>query len=206
MFTLDTKAASNVNGGGNRINESGIYKGKITRAEWNTSNSSQAGFLSIDFKSDDGKEAKFMSICYQKGDGTRAFGYDTMMAIMAVTQNRNITSANLNGKNVCPELKDKPITLALQAEGDWYQDEQTGEYKPTTNMVIYVPFNYQTGQTAKELLAGINASVINNLVVNDRKGKDKPQQGYANQSQPQTQAQAGFTPQMNNDYDDSIPF
>lgn len=210
MFQLDTEAASKVNGGGNRINESGIYKGKITRAEWSASNSSQAAFLNIDFKSDCGKEAKFMSICYQKGDGSKAFGYDTMMAIIATTKNRQVTSADYNGKKVCPELIDKPIALALQAEQDWYFDDQSGDYKPTTNMLIYVPFVYDTGHTAKELLSKLEPQTITRLVVNDRKPKDKPVQqsqgGFApnQQSAPQGGASNPMEPPI--DFDDDIPF
>lgn len=208
MFQLDTNAASSVNGGGNRISESGIYSGEITKAEWSNSNSSQAEFLNIDFKSDDGREARFMSICYKKGNGEQSFGYNTMMALIACTKNRSVSAQDYNGKSVAPELMGKKVKLALQAEPDWFLDSDTGEYKPTTNMHIYVPFEYESGKSAKELLNKQDAQLINTLVVNDKKAKEKP---VANQGQ----QQGGFTPQQQGgtayseppiDFDDGIPF
>ena len=181
MFQLDQAAASSVNGGGNRINESGIYDGVITRAEWSQSQSSQAAFLNLDFKSDDGKEANYMSICFQKGNGERAFGYNTMMAIMACCKLRNITQAQMGDKLVCPELTNARVTLGLQAEADWFQDKVTNEWKPTTNMQVFIPFNSETKQTAKEFLEGASSSVYGKISISDRKPKPKPEM----QSQPQ---------------------
>lgn len=200
MFSLDQNAAVQVNGGGNRISESGIYKGKITRAEWSSSQSSQAAFINIDFKSDDGMEANYMSICYQKGDGQQAFGYKTLMAIMAVCGVQNITQASHNGKTICPELTDKAIALALQAESDWYQDKNTNEWKPTTNMHIYVPFERATGKTAKEKLQNLEAKTHLTLKVNDKKPKPQPMPTqYEHQ---QSQAQYSDVPE----FSDNIPF
>jgi hypothetical protein len=204
MFHLDAEAAKSVNGSGSRINESGVYDGFITRAEWTDSPSSQAKFLNIDFKCHDGREASYMSICYQKGDGSKSFGYNTMMAIMACMKIRGVTSSNVAGKNVCPEMTGSAITLALQAEGDWYQDKNTGEWKPTTNMHIYVPFSSETKQTAKEILDNLSGETYGKISINDKKPKPKPQDQY-NQQQAHQQAQPQYNePPM--DFDDGIPF
>ena len=207
MFQLDTNAAKSVIGGGNRINESGIYDGVITRAEWTKSPSSSAEFLNIDFKSDDGREANYMSICYKKGDGSNSFGWNTLNALMACAKLRGVTSVNHGGKDICPELTNAQITIALQAEGDWFQDKETGEWKPTTNMHIYVPFTKDTKQTAKELLDGISGDTYGKLTITDRKGKDKPVSG--GYSEPQNSMPQNSAPQYNEppmDFDDEIPF
>lgn len=212
MFQLDTNAAKSVTGAGNYINESGLYDGVITRAEWSDSPSSQAKFLNLDFKSDEGQEANYMSICYQKGDGTKSFGYNTMMAIMACCKVRSVTSQNVNGKNVCPELTGAHVTLGLQAEADWYQDKDTSEYKPTTNMHIYLPFTKDTKQTAKELLDNLSGDTYGRVLIKDKKAKDKPSAGASSQQQSgwgQPQQQQAPQQQYNGapmDFDDDIPF
>lgn len=188
MFTLDQEAAKSV-GQSNRINESGIYAGVITRFEYSESQSSQAKFVNIDFKTNDGREANYMSLCYQKGDGGRAFGYNTIMAIMACTGVNQTSMVNHNGKNICPELTNKPIAFALQAEGDWFQDKETGDWKPTTNMHIAMPFDVQTRKTAKETLENSEAKTVNVFKPTDKPGKPKPmptqaQQGGYNDSMP----------------------
>lgn len=202
MFTLDKEAAMNV-GASNRIAESGIYAGTITRFEYSESQSSQAKFVNIDFKSNDGREANYMSLCYQKVDGTRSFGFNTIMAIMACTGVSQTSMVNHGGKNICPELTNKGIAFALQAEGDWYQDKNTGKWKPTTNMHIAMPFDVQTKKTAKETIEGTEAKVVSAMKVVDKPSKPQPMA---------TQAQGGYDNSMPSydvpptDYEDSIPF
>ena len=214
MFNLDTNAAKTDDAIGSRINESGIYAGSIVRAEWTKSPSSQAEFLNLDFKTDEGKEANYMSICFKKGDGTSSFGYNIINKMMACCGLRQLNKQQLGEKTVCPELTNARIKLALQAEADWYADKNTGEQKPTTNMHVYVPFKADSGQSAKEVLEQSAAELITKLVVNDRKPKDKPIE-----SAPQSYgaAQAQHAPQMapayqgapagqGADFDDDIPF
>jgi hypothetical protein len=216
MFNLDVAAASTSDSISNRINASGIYTGVITRAEWSKSQTSQAEFFNIDFKDDEGKEANYMSICFKKGDGTNSFGYNIMNKIMACTGQRSLNKVVVGDKTTCPELTNARIKFALQAEQDWYKDKTTGEYKPTTNMIISIPFSSQTGQSAKEVLESAPAVAITTTVVKDRKPKDKPMadmnapQSFGtpppNHQPPQmAPAQAQYSAPTT-DFDDDIPF
>ena len=197
MFNLDVEAAKTAESNGNRINESGIYTGTITRAEWSKSQTSQAEFFNVDFKGDDGKEASYMSICFKKGDGTNSFGYNIMNKIMACTGQRSLNKVPMGEKITCPELTNARVSFALQAEHDWYQDKNTGEWKPTVNMVISTPFKADTGQSAKEVLEQLPAEAIKTTVVNDRKPKEKPVDNLA--------PQQSVAPQMAPAYDPNGP-
>ncbi len=183
MFNLDTTAVNASDTFSSRVDKSGIFSGVITRAEWSKSSTSQAEFFNIDFKTDEGLEANYMSICFKKSDGTNAFGYNILNKIMACCALRSITSVDVDGKKVCPELTNARIRFALQAENDWYEDKNTGEQKPTVNMHISIPFKADTGQTAKEVMSNEQATAIDCTVVYDKKPKDKPLQTLAPQQQ-----------------------
>jgi hypothetical protein len=211
MFNLDTTAAKTDDSQSNRINESGIYSGVITRAEWSKSQSSQAQFINLDFKTDDGKESNYMNLTIKGKDGQNVFGYNILNKIMACCGLRHLSGVQMGEKMACPELTNARIKLALQAEPDWFKDKNTGEYKPTINMIISTPFKHGSGQSAKEILEQLPATQITTLKVSDRKAKDKPVdapvQSWGN-------APASHAPQMSpaynqpsNDFDDSqIPF
>lgn len=215
MFNLDVEAAKTSDSISNRINESAIYTGVITRAEWSKGiGESQAEFFNIDFKDDEGKEANYMSICFKKRDGTNSFGYNIMNKIMACTGQRSLNKAQMGEKLMCPELTNARIKFALQAEHDWYQDKVTGEWKPTVNMIISIPFKADTGQSAKEVLEQSQAVAITTTVVNDRKPKEKPvdnlapqqaQQSWGNAPANHTLAPQQPSPQEAGNFDD-IPF
>jgi len=176
MFNLDVEAANAEDSMNTRIDKSGIYTGTITRAEWSKSQTSQAECFDLDFVNDEGLEAKYMRIWFKKKDGTNSFGYNVMNRIMACCSLRTLNKVQMGDKVTCPELTNARITFALQAEADWYEDKNTGEQKPTINMIISAPFKADTGQSAKEILATppLPATQIKTLVVNDRKPKDKP--------------------------------
>lgn len=215
MFNLDVEAAKTSDSISNRINESAIYTGTITRAEWSKGiGESQSEFFNIDFKDDEGKEANYMSICFKKRDGTNSFGYNIMNKIMACTGQRSLNKVQMGEKITCPELTNARIKFALQAEHDWYQDKQTGEWKPTVNMSVSIPFKADTGQTAKEVLEQSQAVAINTTVVNDRKPKDKPADNLAPQQSGAPQMAPAYDPNGPQSYGtkaaddsfDSIPF
>lgn len=174
MFNLDTNAAKTDDSQSNRINESGIYSGVITRAEWSKSKSSQAQFMNIDFKTDDGKESNYMNLIIKGKDGQNVFGYNILNKIMACCGLRHLSGVQMGEKMVCPELTNARIKFALQAEPDWFKDKDTGEQKPIINMIISVPFKHDSGQSAKEILEQLPATQITTLKVSDRKAKDKP--------------------------------
>lgn len=216
MFNLDVEAAKTSDSISNRINESAIYTGTITRAEWSKSQTSQAEFFNVDFKDDEGKEANYMSICFKKGDGTNSFGYNIMNKIMACTGQRSLNKVSIGDKVTCPELTNARVSFALQAEHDWYQDKQTQEWKPTVNMVISTPFKADTGQSAKEVLEQSPAVAITTTVVSDRKPKDKPVDNLVPQQSAAPQMTPAYDPngpqsygtkqEPSNDFDDDIPF
>lgn len=215
MFNLDTNAAKTEESANNRINESGIYAGVITRAEWTKGANSQAEFLGIDFKDDEGREANYMNICFKKRDGENSFGYNIINKIMACCSLRQLNKAQVGDKLSCPELVGARVSFALQAEHDWFKDKTTGEYKPTVNMIISTPFKADSGQSAKEVLEQSPAELIKTIKVNDRKPKDKPvdtpAQSWGNapanhapqQAPSYNQAPAGSGV---NYFDDDIPF
>jgi len=207
MFNLDVEAANAEDSMNTRIDKSGIYTGTITRAEWSKSQSSLAECFDLDFVNDEGLESKYMRIWFTKKDGTNSFGYNVMNRIMACCSLRTLNKVQMGEKLTCPELTNARITFALQAEADWYEDKNTGEQKPTINMIISTPFKADTGQSAKEVLAQLPADQIKTFVVNDRKPKDKPMAAM------QAPAQSWGTPppvtqQQSNqpEFDDSIPF
>ena len=213
MFDLDVNAAKTDDSVSNRINESGIYTGTITKAEWSKSLSSQAQFFNIDFESDDGKTANYMSICFKKGDGTNSFGYNIMNKIMACCAVRKLTSVQMGEKLTCPELTNVRVKFALQAEHGWFEDKNSGEQRQKVDMIISVPFKADTGQSAKEVLESLPASQVNTIKVTDRKPKEKPAATQAPASYgtppPQMAPQYNTAPpaESNQDYDeDTMPF
>jgi hypothetical protein len=139
-----------------------------------------------------------------------------MHKIMACTGQRSLNKVPMGEKVTCPELTNVRIKFALQAQHDWYQDKQTGEWKPKVDMVISTPFKADTGQSAKEVLEQSQAVAINTTVVNDRKPKDKPVDNLAPQQSQQSWGNAPANhpapnmapaPQQGaQDFDDDIPF
>lgn len=194
MFTLDTEAAKTEDTLGSRIDKSGVYPGTITRAEWSKSATSQAEFFNIDFKDDEGKDAKYMNLIIKNKLGEKAFGYNILNRIMACCALRQLTSVPVGDKMQCPELTNMRVQFALQAEADWFKDKVTGEYKPTTNMIISVPFSAQSGQSAKEVLEQLPATAITTIVVSDRKPKDKPVDAGQQQYSGAPQMAPAYTP------------
>lgn len=208
MFTLDNQAAMDLNQS-NRLNESGIYFGTITRAEY-TDSPNGAGFLNIDFKTDDGKEANYMSLCHRKNDGSRAFGFNIIMAIMACMGVQKTSEVNHNNKRICPELTGKRVGLALQAEADWYWCKKDYKMKQTTNMNIFMPFDPQSKQTAKEKIQQTPAELINKLTVEDKPAKPEPmptqaQQEMAQANQPYNQSPTSQDNFMNEGWGNDAP-
>lgn len=174
MFNLDVEAANADDLMNTRIDKSGIYTGTITRAEWSKSQTSKAEAFDLDFVSDEGLESKYMRIWFKKKDGTNSFGYNVMNRIMACCSLRTLNKVPMGEKITCPELTNARITFALQAEAGWYEVKNTGEQKPTVNMIISTPFKADSGQSAKEVLGQLPAEQIKTLVVSDRKPRDKP--------------------------------
>ncbi len=200
MFTLDNNAAMDLNQS-NRINETGIYFGAITRAEY-TDSPNGAGFLNIDFKTDDGKESNYMSLCYRKNDGGKAFGYNMIMAIMACMNVQKTSEVSHEGKRVCPELVGKRIGFAMQAEADFYWCKKDFKFKPTTNMHIFMPFDAQTKQTAKEKIQNAAPELIGKLKLEDKPAKPEPIPTQAQQERMQQggcQVSQGSSPDFMSD-------
>ncbi len=137
-------------GESNFINESGAYTGRIAEAKWMfpRNGESRAAALELSFEAVDGSKANYLSLYYLKRDGTSNDSGEAMIhAIMALTGVTTALNSVQNGAEFfCPELKGKPIGLALQ-KVLFTKNNGSDGYK----FEIKFPFSAQTRQTLKEM-------------------------------------------------------
>lgn len=212
MFSMKLNADQAKQGSGlssSRIDEKGKYKGKITLAKAYTTQS-KAQFVEINFQ-DDGKRIAKISICTHGKNGEPTYGFKQVQAIMACvkvkeinTEKRTVEEYDFDSKqkvkvevDAIPELCGKNIGLAL-----YRIDETANNGKNYFKMEIAAPFNYDTEQTAKELLESLPCGGLTKIVL---KMKDKD-----NRSAPvEFQSPAYQSEQSRPDellLDDDIPF
>lgn len=200
-YTLDPEMAKKA-GQSLRINETGLYTGKITSAFACKSSAGTKG-VEIMFKSDDGRTADYLQIWTRKQDGTSLLGEQVLHAIMTVTEQRNLTlkggtvTRNNETKTVdlFPELCDKRIAFVLQREPYEKSDGSHGD-----SMLIFMPLEADTKRTAKEKLEKIPKGEAYQAVLQSL--KDRPLRKRQGNSRPGGQSSAPAASNL----DDDIPF
>jgi len=206
-FTLNKNDAIQGSGNGGRIDTTGKYKGKVELAHVYQTDSG-AEFVQINFESDHGQKCRF-SICTKGRDGKETFGSKRLQAMMACMKLKSLSAVpkvvkdydyNAGGiadvtRNVLQEMMGRKIGFALAKV--YKTNEKSG--KDFYEMEIVAPFEYETEQTAQEVLEGKPAEGLTRIVTSL---KDKDQR--------KTPIYAGATgepgPIANKDFEDDIPF
>lgn len=198
-YTLNPEAAAKA-GTSSFISETGAYKGRIKVAFCVKSSSGTDG-VEIMFEDDQKRTADYLQVWTRKGDKA-LMGDQIIHAIMAccelrtlTTEEQNVTRNNETAKvPVLKELTGKRIGLLLEREPYQKKDGTIGH-----SMVIVLPFEADTGRTAKEKLAKGNAEALPGLVANL---KDRPMRKPAGGSNtPHASPQAATA-----DVSDDIPW
>jgi len=158
-YTLNTEEAKSAEYTGGRIEESGKYIGKFTRAEDIVAKSGAVG-VEFAFEAGDGQRT-ICNLYTANKDGQPIFGRKMVMALMTCMKVRTIQATRAQVKkwdrdagaekiveaSVFKDLQDKPIGLLLQAEEYQRQDGKVG-----VKMNIAGCFEASTELTASEIL------------------------------------------------------
>lgn len=159
-YSLDAKQARSAEYTGSRIDETGKYIGKFTRAEDIKAKTGAVG-VEFDFEANDGRKCR-LSLYTKNKDGAAIFGGNMLMAIMTCMKVKDIQSAPATVKKYVFETKkeetitapvyaalhNKPIGLLLQAE----EYEKTDGSGSGWKMNIAGSFDASTELTASEIL------------------------------------------------------
>lgn len=143
MYSLNPDAARAGDTFGAYITETGKYTGRFTRAQKLVAREKGTHGIGFSFRADDGREARF-DLWTKKSDGTELPGLNTLNAMMACLQIRNLRESPVRVKAwdydqqkeaeqtvpCFPELMNVDIGLLLRAE----------EYEKFSN-------GYATGET-----------------------------------------------------------
>ncbi len=129
-FEYDPAAAGKADDWANRINESALYIGKLTRADATVSSSKGTKGINFEFTLPNGAQTTF-SVWHEKEDGSRIdMGYNKVQALMTILGLRSLKTAEgkvsvwdmdekkrveVDGE-VYPDLIDKDIGVALEKE------------------------------------------------------------------------------------------
>ena len=199
-YTLDPNAAKKA-GMSSFITETGSYKGRIKVAFACTSTQGTEG-MEIMFEDDNKMSADYLQIWTRKKDGTVLSGDGMVHAIMACTEQRNLTTemrqVERNGTTatvpVFKELVGKRIGFLMEKEPYIKKDGTLG-----SSMVLVMPFEADTGRTAKEKLEKANAEALPSRIamLKDRPTR-KPASGVVRSSSGPAVATTGP--------EDDIPF
>lgn len=212
MYELDTQAAKQADQTGKFIKDTGIYKGRFTKAEALVAASGTEG-VAFTFESDDKQTVSF-SLYTIKSNGEKLYGYQTLMAIMACMKLRKVgnpvmgttTKYDFQTKQdvqyqapLLMDLMGKPIGVILQSCEYAKEKDRvpTGEYG--WKMEIQGAFEAATELTASEILGNkTKPELLANMVARlaDRPLKNK---GASYSSQP-----AGMPPSAWDD--EKLPF
>jgi len=199
-------------GGVGRINATGKYEGRFTRAEAKKSDKGSIG-IEFDFKSHDGATASFLAVWRLNGEGVELSGQRIVDALMLLMRAKSMTPCMANvdkwdndkhevTKQKClvyPELMDKDIGLLLQKE----HGNHNG--KATEKMIIYGAYDIASGKTPKEIIekkpAGGLAGIVAGL-------KDKYPKNSSGATPAYHGTHSGARPADDNmpSYIDEIPF
>lgn len=187
-YTLNPEAAAKA-GASSFISETGSYKGRIKTAFCVKSNGGTDG-VEIMFEDDQKRSADYLQVWTNK-DGKALMGDQIIHALMAccelrtlTTEEQNVTRNNETAKvPVLKELVGKRVGLLLEKEPYTKKDGSIGY-----SMVIVMPFEADTGRTAKEKLAKGNAEALPGIVarLKDRPMRKPASGSSAPQAAPQT--------------------
>lgn len=158
-YSLNTESAKRGDGGG-RINQTGAYVGKFTRAEAVTSKKGTEG-VEFALEADDGAQADFLTLWTHNAEGKELFGLGMLNAIMTCMKIKALApqkkvmdkwDQELGSKVpkeiiIYPELMGKSVGLLLQREEYLKQNGDVGE-----KMGIAGSYEAGTGFTASEIL------------------------------------------------------
>lgn len=183
-----------------RIVEKGAYVGKFTLAQAVTAKSGSQG-IEFSFRSDTGQTADYLTLWTHNSYGKELYGrkiIDAILTCMKVrrisTVSRQVTRRASGGAtqtvmaDLFPDLMDKPIGLFLVVEEYEKTDGAIG-----SKMVIVMPFEASTSQTASEILDNRDATSFDGIL---RAIRDRPVQKRNRQSSPSAPV----------NLDDDIPF
>ncbi|AWI53172.1 hypothetical protein DEH84_06825 [Aquabacterium olei] len=221
VFKLNTEKAKAADAPA-RINQTGPYLGKFTRAELVTSRQGTQG-VDFSFVAEDGQRADYLTLWTVKKDGTELSGLKVLHALLACLALREVASQagtvrvwdNEQKKEVdraaelLPTLMNRPIGVVLQREEYW--PENGNQKRDRMNLVTV--FQHGTNLMAKEILdRKPTAEALAKFVptIKDKLAADRPQRsgggggqagGYGDQGHAGAGYGGGFD-QM----DDDIPF
>lgn len=129
-FEYDADAAGKADDWANRINESALYPGKLTRADATVSSEKGTKGINFEFTMPNGASTTF-SLWYERENGERIdMGYNKVQSLMTILGLRNLKTApgkvsvwdmdekkrvEVDGE-VYPDLIDKEVIVALEKE------------------------------------------------------------------------------------------
>lgn len=218
MYSLNAAAARQGDTFGAYITETGAYSGRFTRAEKLVSRDKGTHGIGFTFKGDDGREARF-DVWTQKADGTGLSGLNTINAMMACLQIRELRDSVVSvtkydydrAKDVVVNapcftaLMNADIGVLLRAEE--YEKFNNGAPTGETGwkMGLFGVFQSHTGlmaseilerKTTPELLSKVIASALRDKPLRKRSGNGA-----------QTSASSGRNQTAADDFQDQdIPF
>ena len=207
-FTLDPQAAKAGSGGSSRIDTTGKYKGKIKFAKYWESDGG-AKFVTINFEADTGQQCR-LQICTHSGrdkGGQPTYGYKQIQAIMACLKVRALTQCEQVVDDYDQETNEvrpvkrqvfKEMTGAKLGLALYRHDKISQQGKDVFSMEIAAPFNYDSEQTAQEVLDQKPAETLGKIVAS-LKDKDSRAKTGNSSSYSYQQSDASYI-------DDSIPF
>lgn len=118
MFTYNAEQAAQADSGGGHFVESAVARGHIRQAIWGKATNSAAEFMELTFETEAGQMVNYLTIYHKKKTGDpNDFGVQRIQSIMGCAGVQQLSTQQAqDGTLVCPELKDKPVALALERE------------------------------------------------------------------------------------------
>lgn len=202
VFQYDQQAAIDASSaGGEYLTESSVERGFITQAKWVRAGTGTLG-LELSFESEKGQKVNFLTMYYQKHDGSRIdVGHGQINSIMGVTGTQQLSQVQQGQDTVAPELKGRPIALALERH-----NYTKGNGDPGFKFVIKCIMSANSWLTVAENASGSGPQSkdywAGRFAENPRGVNDTPmasQSGGFQQSAPASAAPY-------DDFDDDIPF
>lgn len=144
-----------------RINKTGAYVGKFTRAEYVVSDGGTTG-IDLSFVAEDGSKADYLTLWLKKSDGTELRGTKVLSALLRCVNVKTITTTpgtvrtwdnktkteGTRAAQIIPALMNVPVGLVLQREEYW--PNSGGEKKDRMN--LQTVFQAGTNLMAKEIM------------------------------------------------------
>ena len=113
-YNAEQAAAADA-GGGNGLSTSVVTRGWVRKARWKMSTSSQAEMLELTFETEQGQTVNYLNLVYKDKNGAPLeFGEQRIHALMGCTGVQSLSRQQAGSESLAPELKDKPVALALE--------------------------------------------------------------------------------------------